>query len=137
MAKTETSPAPDTRTSTPATPQQMVTLRVWRGDPSGGRFEAYSTPVTEGMVVLDAVHRVQEFRKCIECYLRQDVFHVLREPHDHDQFIGPRVLVQVDALEVEEVDNDDRVSELKQPERIGYCHITMCCTKDCPENITI
>src|SRR5438094_9361619 len=39
--------------------KQMVTLRIWRGDAQGGRFEDYTTPATEGMVVLDAVHRVQ------------------------------------------------------------------------------
>src|SRR6202049_3452339 len=38
---------------------QMVTLRIWRGNAEGGKFEDYATPVTEGMVVLDAVHRVQ------------------------------------------------------------------------------
>jgi succinate dehydrogenase / fumarate reductase iron-sulfur subunit len=34
--------------------------------------------------------RVQEFRKCIECFLCQDVCHVLRDHHMHDEFIGPR-----------------------------------------------
>ena len=38
---------------------QSVTLRIWRGDARGGKFEDYATPVTEGMVVLDAVHQVQ------------------------------------------------------------------------------
>src|SRR5246500_4854515 len=33
------------------------------------------------------VDRVQEFRKCIECYLCQDVCHVLRDHHMHEQFI--------------------------------------------------
>src|SRR5580765_2149063 len=37
----------------------MVTLRIWRGDSEGGKFEDFVTPVTEGMVVLDAVHQVQ------------------------------------------------------------------------------
>src|SRR5688572_2373700 len=36
-----------------------ATLRIWRGDASGGEYRDYVTPVTEGMVVLDAVHRVQ------------------------------------------------------------------------------
>src|SRR5215470_4399434 len=44
------------------------------------------------MTQIDA-DRVQEFRKCIECYLCQDVCHVLREHHMHDQFVGPRFLV--------------------------------------------
>jgi succinate dehydrogenase/fumarate reductase-like Fe-S protein len=34
-------------------------FRIWRGDSAGGRFEDYLTPVEEGMVVLDAVHRIQ------------------------------------------------------------------------------
>src|SRR5260221_14789757 len=38
---------------------QMVTLRIWRGDASGGKFEDYQTPVTHGLVVLDAVHQIQ------------------------------------------------------------------------------
>ena len=36
-----------------------ATFRVWRGDREGGRFQDYSTVVSEGMVVLDAMHRVQ------------------------------------------------------------------------------
>ena len=34
-------------------------FRIWRGDPSGGQFQDFVTPVDEGMVVLDAVHRIQ------------------------------------------------------------------------------
>src|SRR5215467_4241820 len=163
-----------------------ATFRVWRGDRSGGRFDDFQTAVSEGMVVLDAVHqiqaqqagdlavrwnckagkcgscsaevngnprlmcmtrlnqldlskpvtvepmrafppirdlvtdvswnfhakrriarfvprkpdapdgtwrmqqadveRVQEFRKCIECFLCQDVCHVLRDHHKHEEF---------------------------------------------------
>ena len=37
--------------------------------------------------------RVQEFRKCIECFLCQDVCHVLRDHRLHDEFIGPRFFV--------------------------------------------
>ncbi len=37
------------------------------------------------------IDRVQEFRKCIECFLCQDVCHVLRDHEMHEQFIGPRV----------------------------------------------
>ena len=36
------------------------------------------------------IDRVQEFRKCIECFLCQDVCHVLRDHQLHDGFIGPR-----------------------------------------------
>src|SRR6201998_2959723 len=36
-----------------------ATFRIWRGGREGGSFEAYATPVSEGMVVLDAVHQIQ------------------------------------------------------------------------------
>src|SRR4026207_1060572 len=39
------------------------------------------------------VERVQEFRKCIECFLCQDVCHVLREHRKHEVFAGPRLFV--------------------------------------------
>jgi succinate dehydrogenase / fumarate reductase, iron-sulfur subunit len=213
------------------------TFRIWRGGPDAGAFQDYSTEVTEGMVVLDAVHqiqaesasdlavrwnckagkcgscsaevngsprlmcmtrlsdlpldepvtiepmkafpplkdlvtdvswnfaakktikkfkprppdaadgtwrigqedvdRVQEFRKCIECFLCQDVCHVLREHHLHDQFIGPRLLVYTAALEMHPLDVEDRLPELRGEQGIGYCNITKCCTKVCPEGITI
>jgi succinate dehydrogenase / fumarate reductase, iron-sulfur subunit len=83
------------------------------------------------------VDRVQEFRKCIECYLCQDVCHVLREHHMHDQFIGPRFLVYAAALEMHPLDEADRIPELRKQQGIGLCNITKCCTKVCPENITI
>lgn len=83
------------------------------------------------------VDRVQEFRKCIECYLCQDVCHVLRDHQLHDRFIGPRFLVHVAALEMHPLDVEDRVDELRKAHGIGYCNITKCCTKVCPEHITI
>ena len=214
-----------------------ATFRVWRGDASGGDFRDYATEVSEGMVVLDAIHqiqaeqandlavrwnckagkcgscsaeingmpklmcmtrlsdlpledpvtvepmhafprlkdlvtdvawnfrvkkgikpfkprpadasdgtwriaqrdvdRVQEFRKCIECFLCQDVCHVLRDHHLHEQFIGPRFLVYTAALEMHPLDTEDRLEELRQAQGVGYCNITKCCTKVCPESITI
>jgi succinate dehydrogenase / fumarate reductase, iron-sulfur subunit len=216
---------------------KQAMFRIWRGDSSGGKFLDYVTPVDEGMVVLDAVHRiqaqqapdlavrwnckagkcgscsaeingmpklmcmtrlgdlnldmpvilepmhafppirdlvtdvswnfrvkktirkfrprspdaddgtwrmqqadvdrVQEFRKCIECFLCQDVCHVLREHHKHDEFIGPRYLVYVAALEMHPLDTEDRVKDLKDKYSIGYCNITTCCRQVCPEFITI
>ena len=83
------------------------------------------------------VDRVQEFRKCIECYLCQDVCHVLRDHHKHDEFIGPRFFVYAAALEMHPLDVEDRIEDLKKADGIGYCNITKCCTKVCPENITI
>jgi len=81
--------------------------------------------------------RVQEFRKCIECFLCQDVCHVLRDHQKHEQFIGPRFLVHVAQLEMHPLDTEDRVPALKKEHGIGYCNITKCCTKVCPEHITI
>ena len=214
-----------------------ATFRIWRGNAEGGAFKDYQSPVSEGMVVLDVVHRiqaeqandlavrwnckagkcgscsaeingqprlmcmtrmdeldlaqpvtvqpmhafpmikdlvtdvswnyevkkrikkfkprkpdaadgtwrmaqsdvdrVQEFRKCIECFLCQDVCHVLREHNKHDEFIGPRFLVYAAALEMHPLDTEDRLPELKESQGIGYCNITKCCTKVCPESITI
>ncbi len=213
------------------------TFRIWRGDAAGGGFEAYATPVTEGMVVLDAVHQIQaaqandlavrwnckagrcgscsaevngtpalmcmtrladlplerpvtieplkafpvvkdlvtdvswnyevkkrikpfrprapdapdgswrmaqedvdrvmEFRKCIECFLCQDVCHVLRDHRKHAEFIGPRFLVHAAALEMHPLDVEDRADDLRRAHGIGFCNITKCCTTVCPEQITI
>ena len=83
------------------------------------------------------IDRVQEFRKCIECFLCQDVCHVLRDHGKHQEFIGPRFLVYVAALEMHPLDTENRLAELKDQMGVGYCNITKCCTKVCPEHITI
>jgi succinate dehydrogenase / fumarate reductase, iron-sulfur subunit len=83
------------------------------------------------------VDRVQEFRKCIECYLCQDVCHILRDHQLHDGFIGPRFLLYNAALEMHPLDVEDRLADLKDRHGVGYCNITRCCTKVCPEHITI
>jgi succinate dehydrogenase / fumarate reductase iron-sulfur subunit len=83
------------------------------------------------------VDRVQEFRKCIECYLCQNVCHVLRDHQLHDKFIGPRFLVYAAALEMHPLDTENRIADLQKLHGAGYCNITKCCTKVCPENITI
>ena len=214
-----------------------ATFRIWRGDAEGGEYQDYSTGVTEGMVVLDAVHqiqaesandlacrwnckagkcgscsaevnghpklmcmtrlnslnldepvtiepmkafptirdlvadvswnyevkkrikpfkprppdaedgtwrmqqsdaeRVQEFRKCIECFLCQDVCHVLRDHRLHHEFIGPRFFVYTAALEMNPLDTEHRSEDLANDFGVGYCNITKCCTKVCPEEITI
>ncbi|HZE08761.1 MAG TPA: succinate dehydrogenase/fumarate reductase iron-sulfur subunit [Gemmatimonadaceae bacterium] len=216
---------------------RTATFRVWRGTAGSGQFQDYSTSVSEGMVVLDAIHhiqsesandlavrwnckagkcgscsaeingmprlmcmtrlselnlsapvtvepmrafplvkdlvtdvssnfrakkrmrrftprppdapdgtwrmqqsdadRVQEFRKCIECFLCQDVCHVLRDHQLHEQFVGPRLLVHAAQLEMHPLDILDRTADLKENHGIGYCNITKCCTKVCPEHITI
>ena len=88
-------------------------------------------------VMQEDVERVQEFRKCIECFLCQDVCHVLRDHHLHEEFIGPRFLVYNAALEMHPLDTADRTYDLKYNDGIGFCNITKCCTKVCPEHITI
>ena len=83
------------------------------------------------------VDRVQEFRKCIECFLCQDVCHVLRDHDKKDQFGGPRFFVRVAGLEMHPLDGLDRTRLLKEQLGIGYCNITKCCTEVCPEEIHI
>jgi len=210
-----------------------VTVRVFRGDREGGKPVDYKVPLTEGMVVLDAVHsiqanqapdlavrwnckaakcgscsaevngrprlmcktrmdslpldqpvtvypmkafplikdlatdvswnykvnqkippfqprpgvewkmdqrdvdRVQEFRKCIECFLCQNVCHVLRDHDKKDQFGGPRFFVRTAGLEMHPLDGVDRTRMLKEQLGIGFCNITKCCTEVCPEEIHI
>ena len=218
-------------------PQSQATFRIWRGADGSGAFTDYPTDVSEGMVVLDAVHRiqsdqandlavrwnckagkcgscsaeingkprlmcmtrlndldltkpvtvepmrsfphlrdlvtdvswnfrvkkkirpftprapdaadgtwrmqqsdvdrVQEFRKCIECFLCQDVCHVLRDHQKQESFIGPRFFAFVAALEMHPLDALDRTAELRETDGIGYCNITKCCTSVCPEEIQI
>jgi succinate dehydrogenase / fumarate reductase iron-sulfur subunit len=88
-------------------------------------------------IMQEDVERVQEFRKCIECYLCQNVCHVLREHDKHAEFIGPRFFVYAAALEMHPLDTEDRLEELKKQDGIGYCNITKCCTVVCPESIKI
>jgi succinate dehydrogenase / fumarate reductase iron-sulfur subunit len=81
--------------------------------------------------------RVQEFRKCIECFLCQNVCHVLRDHDRNQEFCGPRFLVRLAGLEMHPLDAGDRAELLKNEMGIGYCNITKCCTEVCPESIRI
>src|SRR5260370_13059383 len=201
-----------------------ATFKIWRGNSAGGEFKDYSTEMTEGMVVLDAIHniqatqandmavrwnckagkcgscsaeingmpklmcmtrmntlpieepitvqpmkafplikdlvtdvswnmnvktgikkfkprkpdapdgtwriaqedveRVQEFRKCIECFLCQDVCHVLRDHHLPQDFIGPRFLVYAAALEMHPLDVGERVEDLRKKFDVVRANIT-------------
>jgi len=83
------------------------------------------------------VDRVQEFRKCIECFLCQDVCHVLRDHGKKEQFGGPRFFVRVASLEMHPLDSLSRTKLLKEELGIGLCNITKCCTEVCPEEIHI
>ena len=83
------------------------------------------------------IERVQEFRKCIECFLCQDVCHVLRNHETDKPFMGPRFLVRTAGLEMHPIDQADRREYLKDVGGVGYCNITKCCTEVCPEHIKI
>ena len=83
------------------------------------------------------VERSMEFRKCIECFLCQDVCHVLREHDLKSAFYGPRFMVRIASLEMHPKDVLDRRPLLKDKAGIGYCNITKCCTEVCPEHIKI
>lgn len=83
------------------------------------------------------VDRVEEFRKCIECFLCQDVCHVIRNHHLEGEYVGPRYFVHAAALEMHPLDTENRLEDLKDGHGLGYCNITKCCTNVCPESIKI
>ncbi len=83
------------------------------------------------------ITRVEEYRRCIECFLCQDVCHVLREHRGQDRFFGPRQLVRIASLELHPKDTADRLAQLRAEAGVGLCNITKCCTEVCPEHIRI
>ncbi len=91
----------------------------------------------EWIIFQEDIDRVQEFRKCIECFLCQDVCHVLRDHSRKDAFMGPRFLVRTAGLEMHPKDTANRLKYLKDEGHIGFCNITKCCTEVCPEDIHI
>jgi len=94
-------------------------------------------PNVEWKMYQQDIDRVQEFRKCIECFLCQNVCHVLRDHEKLEEFGGPRFFVRVAGLEMHPLDDLDRTPLLKEELGIGYCNITKCCTEVCPEDIHI
>jgi succinate dehydrogenase / fumarate reductase, iron-sulfur subunit len=84
------------------------------------------------------IDRVQEFHKCIECFLCQNVCHVIRD-HDENKtsFAGPRLFVRYASLEMHPLDTNDRLDLIKGKAGLGFCNITKCCTEVCPESIKI
>ncbi len=84
------------------------------------------------------VERSREFRKCIECFLCQDVCHVIREHDRKESFGGPRSFVRTAGLHFHPEDSLDRLDWLKEGQGgVEFCNITKCCTEVCPENIEI
>ena len=84
------------------------------------------------------VERSQEFRKCIECFLCQNVCHVIRDHEENKEaFAGPRFLMRIAELDMHPLDTLDRQEQAQEEHGLGFCNITKCCTEVCPENIKI
>jgi succinate dehydrogenase / fumarate reductase, iron-sulfur subunit len=84
------------------------------------------------------IDRVQEFHKCIECFLCQNVCHVIRDHEENKKrFAGPRLFARYAALEMHPLDTNDRLELIKEKVGLGYCNITKCCSEVCPEHIHI
>ncbi|HZX40557.1 MAG TPA: succinate dehydrogenase/fumarate reductase iron-sulfur subunit [Myxococcaceae bacterium] len=84
------------------------------------------------------IDRAQEFHKCIECFLCQNVCHVIRDHAENKaHFAGPRLFVRYAALEMHPLDTNDRRELLREKMGLGMCNITKCCTEVCPESIRI
>jgi succinate dehydrogenase / fumarate reductase iron-sulfur subunit len=92
---------------------------------------------TRRMAQVD-VERSQEFRKCIECFMCQNVCHVIRDHDDNKKsFAGPRFLMRIAELEMHPLDTADRIPLAREELGLPYCNITKCCTEVCPEHIHI
>ncbi len=84
------------------------------------------------------IDRVQEFRKCIECFLCQNVCHVIRDHEENKPaFAGPRFFLRYAELDMHPLDIKDRRQAARDQAGIGFCNITKCCTEVCPVDIHI
>jgi succinate dehydrogenase / fumarate reductase iron-sulfur subunit len=84
------------------------------------------------------IDRIQEFHKCIECFLCQDVCHVIRDHEEHKPaFAGPRFFIKIAGLAMHPLDTMERTEFARDEAGIGLCNITKCCTEVCPEHIHI
>ncbi len=84
------------------------------------------------------IERGQEFRKCIECFLCQDVCHVIRDHEENKAaFAGPRFLMRLAELDMHPLDTHHRKDLARLKAGLGFCNITKCCTEVCPEHIHI
>ena len=101
-----------------------------------GFTPAANEPVPYRMLPEDT-ERVYEYRKCIECFLCQDVCHVLRNHDDKSAYYGPRYMVRIAGLEMHPLDTQRRTGLLHGKAGVGMCNITKCCQEVCPEHIKI
>jgi succinate dehydrogenase / fumarate reductase iron-sulfur subunit len=107
-----------------------------------GQIPAFAPPAGlkpgEYRMAQEDVNRSQEFRKCIECFLCQDVCHVIRDHEDNKQaYAGPRFLMRAAELDMHPLDALDRKTAAQTDFGLGMCNITKCCTEVCPEHIKI
>jgi succinate dehydrogenase / fumarate reductase iron-sulfur subunit len=93
----------------------------------------------EGDFLIDQADtdRMSEFRKCIECFMCQDVCHILRDHRMHNKYYGPRFMIRLASLQMHPLDGIDRMDIVSEDAGIGLCNITKCCTEVCPEGIHI
>jgi succinate dehydrogenase / fumarate reductase iron-sulfur subunit len=107
--------------------KQVPPLRLRPPDPDG-----------KYRMMQEDVDRPQEFHKCIECFLCQDVCHVIRDHEDHKpRFSGPRFFIKIAGLDMHPLDTVDRTGFVQTHAGVGLCNITKCCTEVCPEHIHI
>jgi len=84
------------------------------------------------------VGRSQEFRKCIECWLCQDVCHVIRDHQENEPaYSGPRFFIRYAELDMHPLDTLERSHYVQEKQGLGLCNITKCCTEVCPQFIKI
>jgi succinate dehydrogenase / fumarate reductase, iron-sulfur subunit len=94
-------------------------------------------PDAEWSIGQEDVDRLAEFRKCIECFLCQNVCHILRDHRMQQSYFGPRFLVRIASLEMHPLDDLDRTDLVTGAAGVGLCNITKCCSEVCPEDIHI
>jgi succinate dehydrogenase / fumarate reductase iron-sulfur subunit len=94
-------------------------------------------PDAEWSIAQEDVDRMAEFRECIECFLCQNVCHILRDHRLHSRYFGPRFLVRIASLEMHPLDTLDRLDLTAEQAGVGLCNITKCCTEVCPAGIHI
>jgi succinate dehydrogenase / fumarate reductase iron-sulfur subunit len=95
--------------------------------------------IKDGDFLIDQseIDRLAEYRKCIECFMCQDVCHILRDHHLQEKYYGPRFMVRLASLDMHPLDGVDRLDLIADQAGIGLCNITKCCTEVCPEGIHI
>jgi succinate dehydrogenase / fumarate reductase iron-sulfur subunit len=83
------------------------------------------------------IERLQEFHKCIECFMCQNVCHVIRDHEENKpHFAGPRHFLRYAELDMHPLAATGAATAAKNA-GTGFCNITKCCSEVCPEDIHI